>query len=30
LLAHYAEWFEMDAPIQQDGWVLLTGTRKCP
>lgn len=30
LLAQYAEWFEMDAPIQQDGWVLLTGTRKCP
>lgn len=30
LLAHYAEWFEMDAPIQQDGWVLLTGTRTCP
>lgn len=30
LLAHYSQWFEMDAPIQQDGWVLLTGTRKCP
>ncbi|WP_189524754.1 50S ribosomal protein L11 methyltransferase [Methylophilus medardicus] len=30
LLAHYATWFEMDAPIQQDGWVLLTGTRRCP
>lgn len=29
LLTHYAEWFEMDAPIQQDGWVLLTGTKKC-
>ena len=29
LLTHYSEWFEMDAPIQQDGWVLLTGTRKC-
>lgn len=29
LLARYSEWFEMDAPIQQDGWVLLTGTRKC-
>lgn len=30
LLAHYDEWFEMDAPIQQEGWVLLTGTRRCP
>lgn len=30
LLARYSEWFEMDVPIQQDGWVLLTGTRKCP
>lgn len=29
LLAHYAQWFEMDAPVQQDGWVLLTGTKKC-
>lgn len=28
LLARYAEWFEMDAPIQQDGWVLLTGSRR--
>ena len=30
LLARYSEWFEMDVPIQQDGWVLLAGTRKCP
>jgi ribosomal protein L11 methyltransferase len=29
LLTRYSEWFEMDAPIQQDGWVLLTGSRKC-
>ena len=28
LLAHYSTWFDMDAPIQQDGWVLLTGHKK--
>lgn len=29
LLERYSEWFEMDAPIVQDGWVLLTGTKRC-
>lgn len=29
LLAQYAPWFDMDAPVQQDGWVLLTGRKRC-
>jgi ribosomal protein L11 methyltransferase len=28
LVDQYSEWFEMDAPIVKDGWVLLTGTKK--
>ncbi|MEO8418840.1 MAG: 50S ribosomal protein L11 methyltransferase, partial [Methylophilaceae bacterium] len=24
----YAEWFEMNAPVFMDSWVLLTGTRR--
>jgi len=24
----YAEWFDMDAPVFMDSWVLLSGTRK--
>ena len=28
LLAHYAQWFDMHAPTQQDGWVLLTGSKR--
>jgi ribosomal protein L11 methyltransferase len=27
--AIYAEWFDMLAPAYMEGWVLLTGTRKC-
>lgn len=27
--AIYAEWFDMQAPVYMDSWVLLTGTRKC-
>ena len=27
LIARYSEWFNMDAPIQKDAWVLLTGTK---
>lgn len=26
--AIYAQWFEMDAPIFMDAWVLITGTRQ--
>jgi ribosomal protein L11 methyltransferase len=26
--AIYAEWFEMNAPVFMDSWVLLSGTRK--
>lgn len=26
--AIYAQWFEMDAPIFMDAWVLITGTRR--
>jgi ribosomal protein L11 methyltransferase len=29
LVDQYRQWFEMDCPIKQDGWVLLTGTKKC-
>lgn len=29
LIKQYSEWFEMEAPLIQDGWVLLTGTKKC-
>jgi ribosomal protein L11 methyltransferase len=28
LVADYEEWFEMDPPHIQDGWVCLTGTKK--
>lgn len=28
LVARYAEWFTMDAPIQKDAWILLTGVKK--
>lgn len=28
LIARYSEWFNMDAPIQKDAWVLLTGTKR--
>jgi ribosomal protein L11 methyltransferase len=30
LINQYNEWFDMDAPITRDGWVLLTGTKKTP
>lgn len=30
LIDQYSEWFEMDAPVTRDGWVLLTGTKKLP
>jgi ribosomal protein L11 methyltransferase len=29
LMAQYSEWFDIDVPTIQDGWVLLTGTKKC-
>jgi ribosomal protein L11 methyltransferase len=28
LIARYSEWFNMDAPIQNDAWILLTGTKR--
>lgn len=28
LVARYSEWFTMDAPIQKDAWILLTGVKK--
>ena len=28
LVARYSEWFRMDAPKQQDAWILLTGIKK--
>jgi len=28
LIARYSEWFKMDAPKQQDAWILLTGIKK--
>lgn len=28
LIARYSEWFKMDAPIQKDAWILLTGVKK--
>ncbi len=28
LVARYSEWFKMDAPIQKDAWILLTGVKK--
>jgi ribosomal protein L11 methyltransferase len=28
LIARYSEWFNMDAPTQKNGWVLLTGTKR--
>ncbi len=28
LIARYSEWFNMDAPIQKDAWILLTGTKR--
>lgn len=28
LTERYSEWFTMDAPRQQDAWILLTGTKK--
>ena len=27
LIARYSEWFTMDTPIQNDAWILLTGTK---
>jgi ribosomal protein L11 methyltransferase len=27
LMARYSEWFNMDAPKQNDAWILLTGTK---
>lgn len=29
LIGLYNEWFDMDTPTFKDGWVLLTGTKKC-
>lgn len=28
LVARYSEWFKMDAPKQEDAWILLTGVKK--
>ncbi|MEE9331231.1 MAG: 50S ribosomal protein L11 methyltransferase [Methylophilaceae bacterium] len=28
LVTRYSEWFKMDAPKQQDAWILLTGIKK--
>ncbi len=28
LVARYSEWFKMDAPKQEDAWLLLTGVKK--
>ena len=28
LVTRYSEWFKMDAPIQKDAWILLTGVKK--
>jgi ribosomal protein L11 methyltransferase len=28
LIARYSEWFNMDAPVQNDAWILLTGTKR--
>jgi ribosomal protein L11 methyltransferase len=28
LIARYSEWFNMDAPIQKDAWILLAGTKR--
>ena len=28
LITRYSEWFNMDAPIQNDAWILLTGTKR--
>ncbi len=28
LIARYSEWFNMDAPQQNDAWILLTGTKR--
>lgn len=28
LITRYSEWFNMDAPIQKDAWILLTGTKR--
>ena len=28
LIERYSEWFNMDAPNQQDAWILLTGTKR--
>ena len=30
LIEQYSTWFKMDAPLVQEGWVLLTGTKTCP
>ena len=27
LIERYSEWFVMNAPVQKDAWILLTGTR---
>jgi ribosomal protein L11 methyltransferase len=29
LIQLYSEWFDMDVPHSKEGWVLLTGTKKC-
>ena len=28
LIQRYSEWFVMDAPLQKDAWILLTGIKK--
>jgi ribosomal protein L11 methyltransferase len=28
LIAHYSEWFNMDAHTQKNAWILLTGTKR--
>jgi ribosomal protein L11 methyltransferase len=28
LITRYSEWFNMDAPIKNDAWILLTGTKR--
>jgi ribosomal protein L11 methyltransferase len=29
LIEQYSAWFDMNTPKLHDGWVLLTGTKKC-
>lgn len=28
LIDHYSDWFKMDAPVQKDEWIRLTGTKR--